>query len=410
MPTLTLPIKPHENQKALLRPTARFNVNAAGRRFGKTEIEKLNDIYRVMEGQTVWWVNPTWDNTLEAWLDFLNFFEQFVPRANINKSRRQIFVPGGGSIRMLGADNFKRGPGIDHVTIDEAAFLALENLWQYQLEPMLLESKGTATFLSSTNGRNGFWKMYQRGLDPNEPNWHSTHFTSYDNPMIDKSDIDDIKRNTPERVFKQEYMAEFLDDGGAVFRNLQSCVYGAALNKTANPVVIGVDWARYNDYSVLTVIDTGTKQVVEIDRFNMIDWTLQRGRLQSMCKRYDVQAIYAEANSIGEPNIEELQKSGLPVISFTTTASSKAQIINQLALAFEQEDIGIPNDPTLLGELQAYTLERLPSGNFRYTAPSGLHDDMVMSLALAWHALFNAHYMEDIQVPDWYFDDTGHSW
>jgi len=39
----------------------------------------------------------------------------------------------------------------------------------------------------------------------------------------------------------------------------------------------------------------------------------------------------------------------------------------------------------LVSELQAYTMERLPSGRFRYSAPAGMHDDTVIALALAWH-------------------------
>jgi hypothetical protein len=85
--------------------------------------------------------------------------------------------------------------------------------------------------------------------------------------------------------------------------------------------------------------------------------------------------------------VERLQGEGLPVQAYRTTAQSKQQIINELALAFEQVDITIPNDPVLIGELQAYTVERLPSGNLRYTAPAGLHDDCVMALALSWHGV-----------------------
>jgi len=54
-----------------------------------------------------------------------------------------------------------------------------------------------------------------------------------------------------------------------------------------------------------------------------------------------------------------------------------------LALAFEQESIGIPDNQILLNELQAFSIERLPSGNYRYTAPNGMHDDTVIALALA---------------------------
>ncbi len=69
--------------------------------------------------------------------------------------------------------------------------------------------------------------------------------------------------------------------------------------------------------------------------------------------------------------------------------ASKSASIDALALAFERGDLRIPNDPTLIAELQAYEMERLPSGLYRYSAPEGLHDDHVISLALAWQAVAN---------------------
>ncbi len=58
--------------------------------------------------------------------------------------------------------------------------------------------------------------------------------------------------------------------------------------------------------------------------------------------------------------------------------------IDALVLAFERGEIGILSDPVLIGELQAYEMERLPSGMLRYNAPEGMHDDCVMALALAY--------------------------
>lgn len=408
MTELVLPIKPHAKQHQIIKPPARFNVIAAGRRFGKTESQKLRAIYMVMEGKNVWWVNPTFDNTYEAWLDFLGFFEQFTPRENINKSRRQIFAPTGGGIRMLGADNFKRGSGIDHVFIDEAAFLDLANLWDYQLRPMLLDNDGTgATFLSSTNGRNMFWKLYQRGLDNMEADWQAWHFTSYDNPLLNPAEIDDIKRNTPERVFQQEYMAEFLEDGGAVFRNITACVdsniiidHERSIYPTATgDIIFGCDLGRHNDYTVVYAIEQSTRRIVDIDRFTDISWDIQETRIKAMAQRWQPSTIWMEEN-FNDSFVERLQASIPNVQAYRTTAQSKQQIINQLALAFEQQDITIPNDAVLIGELQAYTVERLPSGNLRYTAPSGLHDDCVMALALAWHGCMNPAKTEMITIPD----------
>jgi len=200
----------------------------------------------------------------------------------------------------------------------------------------------------------------------------------------------------PDRIFRQEYLAEFMDDAGGVFRRVMDA---ATLSEQA-PVAghqysMGVDWGKFNDFTVLAVIDATTREMAVLDRFNQIDWSLQRGRLAALYERYRPVTIIAEANSIGEPNIEALRAEGLPVQGFVTTNATKAQIIESLSLGFERSDLRILNDPTLIGELQAYEMERLPSGLVRYGAPDGMHDDCVMALALAWYGAAYAGAMSE---------------
>jgi hypothetical protein len=83
--------------------------------------------------------------------------------------------------------------------------------------------------------------------------------------------------------------------------------------------------------------------------------------------------------------VELLQRKGLPITPFVTTNATKASAIEGLSLAFERGEIKIIPDTTLIGELQAYEAQRLPSGALRYGAPEGMHDDTVMALALAWN-------------------------
>lgn len=396
-PTITLK-SPFGTQDAILRDKTRFRVLAIGRRWGKTELAVIACIMRLLRGERMWFCSPTTQNNKRVFPQFKAMVRD-IPNVYINNSDFIISLPNGGYIKFVSLhepDNI-RGEGLDFLVIDEAAFVA-EDVWDKILRPMLVTTKGAALFLSSPNGRNWFWRIFNMGNDPLEPDWKSWQLSAYDSAVVPSSELDDIKRNTPERVFSQEYLAEFLEDGGAVFRNIMACI-GNMPHATRNPVTIGADWARYNDYSVFYAIDMVTRQVVDYDRFNQIDWTLQRDRLLAMAKRWNVKQVFAEANSIGEPNIEELNKTGLQVTGFMTTAASKQQIINALSLAFEQQDIMIPNDPVLIAELQAYTLERLPSGNFRYTAPSGLHDDCVMALAIAWYAVMHQREIDMIPVP-----------
>lgn len=90
---------------------------------------------------------------------------------------------------------------------------------------------------------------------------------------------------------------------------------------------------------------------------------------------------------MGGPVCEQLLRDGLRVKPFQTTNASKSEAIEALALAFERSEIRIPNDPALIGELQAFEAKPLPSGLMRYQAPEGGHDDCVMSLAIAWQGV-----------------------
>jgi len=129
---------------------------------------------------------------------------------------------------------------------------------------------------------------------------------------------------------------------------------------------------------------------VYVDRMLNTDYRLQTSRLRALAERFDVAQIIAEANSMGGPLVEQLLNEGLPVLGFTTTNASKALIIDGLALAFERDELRILNDAQMIAELQAYEAERLPGGMIRYSAPDSMHDDCVISLALAWSAAATA--------------------
>ena len=79
--------------------------------------------------------------------------------------------------------------------------------------------------------------------------------------------------------------------------------------------------------------------------------------------------------------------------AFQTTAASKRKLIDDLVVAFESETISIYHDDHLINELESFAIEKTPAGNIRYGAPAGLHDDMVMSLAIAWYG---------VTAPKWY--------
>ena len=386
---MTYLVTPHSGQARILHHKARFKVLACGRRFGKTALGKEAILQAFWHGKRCWWLAPTYEMSSQVWRD-LKWTCAPISSLKFSEAERRMDLPNGGMLAIRStwyADNL-RGAGLDFAVLDEAAYIEA-HVWPEVVRPMLLEREGGALFLSSPQGRNWFWELYQLGLDEQQPDWAAFHFSSYDNPLLKASEIDAVRQVTPERVFREEYLAEFIDDSGQVFRRIREA---ATAPLKAEPIpgrryVAGVDWGREADYTVIAIIDAETKDMVALDRFNKIGWALQRGRLAALCERWHPSVIWAEANSIGSPLIEALQAEGLPVRAFQTTVRSKGPLIDGLALAIEREEIALLADEVLLNELAAYTMERLPSGVYRYGAPAGLHDDTVIATALAWHGV-----------------------
>ncbi len=342
-----------------------------------------------LHGKRCWWLAPTYQMASQVWRD-LKALCATTPSIRIHEQERRMDWSNGGTVAIRSthyADNL-RGAGLDYAVLDEAAFMSA-NVWPQVVRPMLLERRGGALFLSTPYGRNWFWELYQLGLDAAQPEWRSFHFTSYDNPLIAPEELAAIQQVTPEFVWREEYLAEFVTDSGQVFREIAAAVTAPA---GARPVsgrryIGGIDWGRDHDATVIVIIDAESREIVALDRFTQISWALQRGRLAALCQQWQPRVVWAEANSIGTVNIEALQAEGLPVRPFQTTASSKPALIEGLALAIERREIGLMPDEILLHELAAYRMERRPEGGYRYSAPPGLHDDCVIATALAWYGV-----------------------
>ena len=388
----------HPGQKTVYEHPARFKRLAAGRRWRKTTLAMRAALRGAAAGMPMLWGAPTYRQCRIGWEEL---YRAAGGIADFGKSEMEVTVPpGNGRIAFVSLDDpdNARGKTAYGAVIDEAGFCS-ERAWYEVVRPMLSDCDGWALIMGTPRGHNWFWREWQAGLtDPEGMSWQAptlgVRITEQglvrephpmENPDFPFSEALQLYRTQPARVFEQEFLAQFVDDAGGVFRR----VMDAATATEQEPVrgheyIMGVDWAKTADFTVLTMLDVKARRMVALDRFNQIDWSLQRGRLRALYERYKPVSIIAETNSIGEPNIEALRQENLPVQGFTTTNASKAQVIEGLSLAFEQGALAILNDPVLIGELQAYELERLPSGLTRYNAPEGMHDDCVISLALAW--------------------------
>ena len=282
--------------------------------------------------------------------------------------------------------------------------------------PTLTDYQGHGWFLSTPRSLNYFYTLYRRDQDhaaSDDVAWRSWQFPTSANPYLPADEIAAAERELPERTFLQEYRAQFIEDAGAVFRRVLEAVKPCRQDVPlpGHRYVIGVDWARTNDFTAFIVVDTTSRCVCALDRFTRVEYAVQLERLRALADKFHPTVIVAERNAMGDPLGEQLRRDGLSVWPFLSTNESKRDAIETLGLAFERGEIGIPDDTPaaiLVHELLAFTAETLPSGLLRYAAPPGGTDDCVMALALAWQAAVQDLHGGENAVFGGYFNRDRH--
>jgi len=214
---------PLPHQVPVLLHPARNKVLTAGRRWGKT----LTGLICVIEGHgahrgqhigalqggNIWWVTTTHGVAKAIWRDLKAALrEGWVSKSEVDK---RIVLPGGGAITVKSADNpdSLRGEGLDGVVIDEAAHCS-RDAWEQGVRPALVDRQGWAFFISSPKGRNWFWQLYEQA--GRLPNWARWQRPSADNPTFPQSEVDKAQQESPPKIFRQEYLAQFEAPGGAL--------------------------------------------------------------------------------------------------------------------------------------------------------------------------------------------------
>jgi len=359
-----------------------FNI---GRQWGKTMM-MINQLLQFTNNSNydIAFIAPTLKQSRRVFLEIMKYTAN-VPAFEFNKSTLTITRNNGTTVDFHSAEQADNIRGFHyHIVIrDESAFMK-DGFYHEIIAPMLIV-KGIADIsISTPKGRNSdHYRRYIQGF--NNKLYYSHTATSLSNPLANKDILKDIKRQTPDHIWKQEYLAQFLD-GGVLFKNIDKCTVSDIIQEPKGRLFGGLDIGRADDYTVLTIMDEDNN-VILIERWRHSMWHVIVQAVARRIKKYDAQTV-VEINSIGDIFKENLEKElGAKknlLTPFFTTNETKKDIIENLILDFEQENITIPDVDWLKMELEAFTFVYTHSTKkVRYSAPNGLHDDGVISLALA---------------------------
>jgi len=386
---------PHPGQIYVQQNKKRFNWLSAGRRWRKTTMLMSIGVEEALLGKHVLWVAPTYKQCLVCWEEARKAMQTV---AKWHKQEFTADLPTGGRLIWRSMDNpdSARGLSADGIIMDEVADMK-QSAWYEVLRPMLLDRGGWAWGIGTPKGRNWFFREWQDAKDRSD----SMAFQAptlgaeivdgklvrkphaLENPNIPFEELENMFREMPLATFRQEILAEFVEAEGVLFRNVRECGIGALADPKSNTrYFAGVDLARAKDYTVVIVM-TADGEVVAFQRFNKMSWKAEIGKIVTLLKKYNNPETYVDSTGIGDPIYGDLLDAGLNVSRFHFTADKKTKLIDNLIISLEREELCYPPIEVLLEELENYEATISHTGNTRYNAPEGMHDDCVIGLALA---------------------------
>jgi phage FluMu gp28-like protein len=367
-------------QQAILDAPERYTITAAATKCGKTAshiIWIFEQALQLKDNQSVWWIAPVYQ---QAEIAFRRMKSQVSEKDFFisNESKLTLILPNGARIEFKSGekpDNLY-GDDVYAAVVDEASRMREES-W-YALRSTLTATKGKCKMIGNVKGKkNWFYKLGERAR-LGEADYKFFKITAYDaakEGILDIEEIEQAKKDLPEFVFKELYLAEPGDDNSNPFGldNIRKCY---APLSTGTPIAFGIDLAKYTDWTVITGLDN-MNRVCYTERFQG-DWMQTKQKIINVVGRIPA---HIDATGVGDPIVEDLQRILPNIKGFKYTSQSKQQLMEGLVMEIQQHSIFFPEEPYGF-ELENFEYEYTRTG-VKYSAPSGMHDDAVNSIALA---------------------------
>lgn len=329
------------------------------------------------ENENYWWVAPVYSQAEIAYTRM----KAAIPRelVNCNETKLKQTLANGAHLWFKSAekpDNLY-GDDVKAAVMDEAS-RAREQSYN-AIYTTLTATRGKLRLIGNVKGRKNFFYHLCRRAESGDPDMHYTKLTAYDAVeagILDADIVESARRDLPEMVFRELYLAEPADDGGNPFglADIRACV--APLSQ--KPVVAwGIDLAKSYDWTVAIGLDDDGV-AAKIERWQS-PWMETLARIKMLVGNTPA---LVDSTGVGDAILEDLQRGSVGNYEgYKFTQSSKQQLMEGLAVAIQNRRVRYP-DGHIVSELESFEYEYTRTG-VRYSAPQGLHDDCVCALALA---------------------------
>lgn len=369
----------YEKQEAAIFAPERIVCIEASTKSGKTVgcmVWLAEQAMRGRDGRNYWWVAPIYPQAKIAYRRLKRGLPAEVYTANENELT--LTLANGAVIWFKGADrpDSLYGEDVYAAVIDEAS-RCKDEAW-HAVRSTLTQTRGPLRIIGNVKGRKNWAYRMARKAEAGEPGMHYAKITAQDAVdagVLDAQEIEDARRDLPDDVFMELYMAEASDDGGNPFGldAIRTCV---APLSTGSPAAWGWDLAKSVDWTVGIAL-AGDGATCRFSRWQG-PWETTTDRI--IAETVGSPAL-VDSTGVGDPILERLQRGRQNYEGYQFTAPSKQKLMEGLAVAIQRREITYP-DGAIVAELEAFEYVYTRTG-VRYSAPEGMHDDCVCALALA---------------------------
>lgn len=216
----------HPTQSQVAKDKHPYRVVDCGRQWGKTTLAVWEMIACAYAGggRKVSYFATTFDQARDIAWQLLKDETRAIWAKQPNETLLELSVhtqdKGISDIKLRGFEAVERvrGGQNDLAVLDEVGKMRnFKAGWEGAIEPTLAFRNGRALFISTPQGYNHFYDLWEKGQTDN-PVFKSWQFTSYDNPFLSRESIQRAKDNSTPDYFAQEYLAEFTRFTGLIYK------------------------------------------------------------------------------------------------------------------------------------------------------------------------------------------------